>query len=201
MSVVFLDKSLECTLKRTVTIFTSALVAALALAGCANGDPATDAAEKAPSTLGGSVELDATSTPPWAAPTADVTARVAAAGLDLGPMGTAEHYHPQLEVIIGGKQVQVPANIGVDPTTGAMSALHTHETDGTIHIEADTLGEVFTVGQLFTEWGVELTPTQIGGVKAEAGEKVAITSNGAPFTGDPRDLRLEPDQRIVLRLQ
>jgi hypothetical protein len=48
----------------------------------------------------------------------------------------------------------MPANIGVEPITGAMSALHTHETDGTIHIEADTKGELFTQGQLFTQWGV-----------------------------------------------
>lgn len=54
-------------------------------------------------------------------------------------MGTADHYHPHLRIIINGNEVPVPANIGVDPATGAMSALHTHETDGTIHIEADTV--------------------------------------------------------------
>jgi len=103
--------------------------------------------------------------PLWPAPT-DVPTRVAAAGLDLGPMGMAEHYHPHLQIILNGKDVQVAASIGVDPTTGAMSALHTHEPHGTIHIEADTAGEVFTLGQLFTEWGVTLTPTQIGGTVA-----------------------------------
>ena len=116
-------------------------------------------------------------------------------------MGTAEHYHPKLRIIIDGKDVPIPANIGVDPTTGAMSAVHTHETDGTIHIEADTTGEVFTLGQLFTQWGVELSPTQIGGAKAEPGQKVTVTSNGARFDRDPMDLRLEPEQKIMLRLQ
>lgn len=137
--------------------------------------------------------------PLWPAPT-DVPARVAAAGLDLGPMGMAEHYHPHLRIILNGKDVQVTANIGVDPTTGAMSALHTHEPDGTIHIEADTAGEVFTLGQLFTQWGLTLTPTQIGDVKANKGQQVALTSNGAPVTGKPGDLRLQPDQQIVLQL-
>ena len=137
--------------------------------------------------------------PPWPAPT-DVAARVAAAGLDLGPMGTAEHYHPQLRILINGDDVQVPANIGVDPATGAMSALHTHELDGTIHIEADTAGDVFTLGQLFTQWGVQLTSTQIGGVKAKKGQQVAVTSNGATVTGNPGDLRLQPDQKITLQL-
>ena len=79
-------------------------------------------------------------------------------------------------------------------------ALHTHETDGTIHIEADTAGEVFTLGQLFIQWGVKLAPTQIGGVQAKDGQTVMTTSNGAPVAGDPMNLRLQPDQKIELRL-
>lgn len=145
------------------------------------------------------VELDGSSSPPWPAPS-DVAARVASAGLNLGPMGTAEHYHPQVRIIVNGNEVQVPANIGVDPATGAMSAVHTHTSDGTIHIEAATVGEVFTLGQLFIEWGVKLTPTQIGGVHAKDGQKVTVTSNGKPVVGDPINLRLRPDQKIVLQL-
>ncbi|ABL83295.1 hypothetical protein Noca_3795 [Nocardioides sp. JS614] len=178
-------------------LVTLALVAPLLLTACGSSDQGSDAdASTAPT---GSVEMT-TTPPPWPAPTDDVAARVAAAGLDLGPMGTAEHYHPRLEIVVAGTPVPVPSNIGVDPSTGAMSALHTHEADGTIHIEADTVGEVFTLGQLFVQWGVPLTRTQIGGVRAEAGETVTLTSNGTPVTGDPGDLRLEPDQEIVLSI-
>ena len=53
-------------------------------------------------------------------------------------------------MVADGEDVPVPPNIGVDVTTGAMSALHTYEGDGTLRIEADTKGEVFTRGQLFT---------------------------------------------------
>ncbi|WP_085872231.1 hypothetical protein [Nocardioides sp. PD653-B2] len=175
----------------------SALLLGLLL-GCGS-DPANNDASSQAGNSGGSADPDQTSMPPWPAPT-DVPARVASAGLDLGPMGTAEHYHPQLRIIIDGKDVPIPANIGVDPTTGAMSAVHTHETDGTIHIEADTVGETFTLGQLFTQWGVTLTPTQIGGVRAKDGQQVNVTSNEMSVAGDPKDLRLEPDQLIVLRL-
>lgn len=168
------------------------------LLGCGT-DPANDDTSGQAEESGGSVDSEGTSMPPWPAPT-DVPARVASAGLDLGPMGTAEHYHPKLRIIIDGNDVPIPANIGVDPTTGAMSAVHTHETDGTIHIEADTAGETFTLGQLFTQWGVTLTPTQIGGVKAKDGQQLDVTSNGVPVAGDPKDLRLEPDQVIVLRM-
>ena len=180
-----------------------ALTATLGLSGCADGidrmDSRSDPAISTPS-FGGTATVDDRSMPPWSAPN-DVAARVAAAGLDLGPMGTAEHYHPQLRIVIDGADVPVPPNIGVDRTTGAMSALHTHEGDGTIHIEADSVSEVFTLGQLFTQWGVALTPQQIGGVRAKPGQQVLVTSDGAKVAGNPADLRLEPDQQILLTLR
>lgn len=170
-----------------------------ALTACSADLTTGTAPSRAGSETAAPVELDGNSMPPWPAP-GDVAARAASAGLDLGPMGTAEHYHPQLQIIINGNQVPVPPNIGVDTATGAMSAIHTHELDGTIHIEADSVGEVFTLGQLFIQWGVKLSPTQIGGARATAGQKMAVTSNGASVPGDPMDLRLQPDQQIVLRL-
>ncbi len=133
----------------------------------------------------------------WPAP-ADVAARVADAGLDLGQMGTAEHYHPQLSLVVGGTKIVVPANIGVDPQSGAMSSLHTHDADGSIHIEADRDGEVFTLGQFFAEWGVDLGSASVGGARATAGKKVLIEVDGKPYTGDPRELQFAPDQQIVV---
>jgi hypothetical protein len=177
---------------------------ALTVAGCSSNPTPSATGSTASSSTGPSsstgVTPDDTSRPPWPVPVADVPARAAAAGLELGPMGTAEHYHPHLTLTIDGQQVPVPPNIGVDPNTGAMSAVHTHEGDGTIHIEAHSVGEKFTLGQLFTQWGVALTPTRVGGAKAPAGQRVTVTSNGTPVTGDPADLRLEPDQHIELTL-
>lgn len=180
----------------------ASLVLSCCLAPVAAGCSITPADSTVPgptSNVAQPAELDGRSLPPWPAP-ADAEARVAAAGLDLGPMGRAEHYHPHLRIIVNGTEVPVPGNIGVDPGTGAMSAVHTHEPDGTIHIEADRAGEVFTLGQLFMQWGVRLTSTQIGGVRTKDGRKVTLTSNGEPITGRPTDLRLEPEQKIVVQL-
>ena len=186
----------------TAALTAAALAAlTLTLAGCSTDPAPTSSTGSSASSSSSSADVAPgdTSAPPWPAPS-DVPDRVAAAGLDLGPMGTAEHYHPHLSITIDGQPVPVTPNIGVDPTTGAMSAVHTHEGDGTIHIEADTVGERFTLGQLFTQWGVALTPTQIGGVHAGAGEKVGVTSNGTPVPGNPADLLLEADQQIELSL-
>ena len=135
--------------------------------------------------------------PPWPAP-ADVPARATAAGLPLGAMGMAEHYHLHVDVLVNGEAVPVPANIGVDPSSGAMSYLHTHTPDGLVHIEAGTNGQPFTLGQLFTEWNVRLTPTQIGGLTATEGNTLTLYVNGKQVPGDPAQLRLASHQQVAL---
>lgn len=169
-------------------------VLALGLSACGATGPDSSSSPTAQSTPRSETAGQAA----WPAPT-DVAQRVVAAGLDLGPMGMAEHYHPQLRVVVKGDEVLVPANIGVDPTTGAMSSLHTHEPDGTLHVEAKQAGERFTLGQFLTEWGVPLSARSLGDVAAGRGS-VQVTSNGQRVTGDPRQLRLEPEQQIVVRV-
>ena len=135
--------------------------------------------------------------PPWPAP-ADVPGRAKAAGLPLGGMGTAEHYHVHLDVLVNGKAITVPANVGVDQSSGQMSYLHTHAPDGIVHIEAGRAGEPFTLGQLFTEWNVRLTATQLGAMKAGGDNTLALYVNGKRVPGDPARLRLRPHQQIAL---
>lgn len=171
-----------------------AFVVLMAVASCsASSDGATSSQ---PAVEGGAID---SAPAPWPAPT-DVRSRVERAGLGLGPMGMAEHYHPRLRIVVNGHPVAVAGGVGVDPATGAMSAVHTHDPDGTIHVEAATAGEKFTLGQFFVQWGVRLTATQIGEVRAEPGQKTSMTVNGAQVGGDPARLRLRPDQSIVLRI-
>lgn len=178
---------------RGVAVVVGLLLGA-ALAGCGSGsDPAGQPASRPDG-------ADTVGPGPWDAP-GNVAERVALAGLDLGPMGTAEHYHPRLRVVIDGEDVPVPPHLGVDPATGTMSAVHTHESDGTIHVEASTVDQLLTLGQLFTLWGVDLSPTRIGGMTAATGERVTVTSNGVRVSEDPNDLRLRPGQEIVVRLR
>ena len=135
--------------------------------------------------------------PPWPAP-ADVPARAQAAGLPLGPMGMAEHYHAHLDVLVNGQPVPVTGNIGVDPVSGAMSYLHTHTPDGLVHIEAGAKGQPFTLGQLFTQWDVRLTRTRVGGLTATDGNTLTLYVNGKKVPRDPAQLRLAAHQQIAL---
>lgn len=98
---------------------------------------------------------------PW--PTPDrVPERVAAARL---PHSSTElltvHYHAHLDIFVNGQSEPVAPSIGrVDQSF--FSPLHTHAPSGLVHIEAAT-DLRFTLGMLFTEWGVQLTDDCVGG--------------------------------------
>jgi hypothetical protein len=135
--------------------------------------------------------------PPWPTPP-NITDRVAAAGLSLGPMGTAQHFHVHLDVSVNGRTVPVAANIGVDPPTGMMSGLHTHDTSGIVHVEAAHDEERFTLGQLFSEWDVHLSRTQIGGLSTSGHRTLIAYVEGVKRVGDPARIVLRDRQEIAL---
>lgn len=133
----------------------------------------------------------------WPAPD-DPADLVAAAGLTLGPMGTADHYHAHLAVSVDGETVEVPANVGVDTATGQMSGLHTHTADGLIHIEAAAKGQRFTLGQLFKQWNVQLGATSLGPTSDHLMKPVSVFVNGSRITGPPQDVTLAARQKITV---
>ncbi|WIB61690.1 hypothetical protein DEJ13_07630 [Curtobacterium sp. MCLR17_007] len=136
--------------------------------------------------------------PPWPAP-ADAAARANAAGLEVAGMeGAALHTHQHLSVSVDGKPVAVPANIGVDVQQGGMSALHTHDTSGIVHVESAEV-QPFTLGQLFTEWGVALRARQVGGyVDGRDGQEIAVFVDGEQTSTPLPRLRLEDQQDIAI---
>lgn len=139
----------------------------------------------------------AESPPPWPLP-ADISARVEAAGLELGQMGTADHYHAHVDILVDGQPVPLPVNIGVDPNTGAMSGLHTHSKDGLIHVEAADKGQQFTLGQLFTQWNVRLSEDQIGSLTSDSGNTLTAYVDGKKVEGNPAMIRLSQRRQIAI---
>jgi len=126
-----------------------------------------------------------TGTPPWAVP-ADPGAGIDATGLSISAM-TAEgaHFYAHLDIRVNGQSVPAPANVGISATTGAMSELHTHDTSGIVHIESAKKGKRYVLGQLFTEWGAQLTRDQVGGLIA-AGGRSLTASMGSGIPAVPR---------------
>jgi hypothetical protein len=132
----------------------------------------------------------------WGAP-ADVQQRVRAAGLSmLSAEGTALHIHQHLTVTVDGKPVVVPAEIGIDVASQQLSAIHTHDPSGIIHVESPEVRD-FRLGQVFTEWNVRLATGSIGPyVNGRGGAAVAVFVNQRRYAGDPRNIPLTAHEDI-----
>jgi hypothetical protein len=111
-------------------------------------------------------------------------------------MNSSVHFHPLLKVYVNGKQIPVPANIGIDPTQDAMqmAGLHTHDTSGTIHVEGVAGARL---GQFFRVWGVPLSARQLGPYRARGSDAVRMWVDGKPSTTFGQ-LKLADGQHIVV---
>jgi hypothetical protein len=116
------------------------------------------------------------------------------------------HIHVHVLILYDGGGVAVPAGIGVgrpwgvDSTgfvaTGACFAwIHTHDTTGVVHLVTPE-EKAFTLGQLFEVWG---QPLASGSALGYDGPLVVLV-NGQRIVGDPRAVRLENLENIVLEL-
>lgn len=123
--------------------------------------------------------------------------RLKAIGLTLlGAEGTAQHIHSHLDIYISGKQVSVPAEIGIPPT-GGITPIHTHDSSGIIHIESPAAHAIYTLGQFFDIWGVRLTNSSIGGYANNTSSKLIVYSNGH-LINDPSQLPLTAHEEIAI---
>jgi hypothetical protein len=130
------------------------------------------------------------------------------------------HYHAHLEMYVNGVQQPFPSDAGRQSTTGCFYWLHTHLSDGIVHIEAPADG-TYTVGQFFDIWGQHLSTTQFLNNKVDSTHKLTIyvyapssdqisnkdpnndfkvtpPSDLQPYTGDPRKIQLKPYELIYI---
>jgi hypothetical protein len=130
------------------------------------------------------------------------------------------HVHAHLDVFVNGTPVTVPAGIGIEINDPAVkrfkagdgwigygginppcaapciSPLHTHFVDGVLHTEAKE-NQFNTLGQFFTEWDVRLNRRCVGGYCKPAAA-ITIYVDGAPYSGDPREIKLEDRKEIAV---
>ena len=135
-----------------------------------------------------------TGPPPWNNSSAVLADRLQLLGLNaLGQEGTVIHIHQHLDVYVNGKKVAVPADIGIDTTSGFLTELHSHDASGIVHVESPTK-RTFVLGQFFGEWGVKLTSDCLGSYCGTLKWWV----NGKRMAGNPAELILKPHQEIVI---
>ncbi len=167
----------------------------LAVAACTPAAPQSATPGSAPSTA-----APATG---WELSPAGSAGRIAAAGLEvLDAEGHVEHFHAHLDVFADGTAITVPANIGIAVDAAekpvGISALHSHDPSGIIHVEAPKAGDTFTLGQFLTEWGVlSGTSTSPGSPQSDiTGWSAAV--NGQKRDGSLNSIVLKAHDEIVL---
>ena len=106
------------------------------------------------------------------------------------------HIHQSLNVLVNGKYISVPKNIGIDSSLhkdhsldqyGAegVTPLHTHDDSGTIHVES-TVDRNYTLGEFLNIWGIDLND-----------KTIKLTVDGIPVS-DHRNHVLEDGQNLDL---
>lgn len=141
-----------------------------------------------------------TGPPPWRAETTQLRARLGAIGLPaLTSEGQVQHTHQHLDLYVDGRQVTVPADIGIDRVAGYLAPIHTHDATGIIHVESPVVRD-FTLGAFFDVWGVRFDNHCIGGECDGNGRLLSVFVNGQAFAGDPRSIVLVAHQEIVVAI-
>jgi len=136
--------------------------------------------------------------PPWTAGHDGLRERLRALGLPaLSAEGTVLHTHEHLDVFVHGKQVTVPATIGIDPAGQFIAPLHTHDASGVIHVESPT-ERAFSLGEFFDVWGVLFTRDCVGSLCTSGDNRLRVFVDGHEATGDPRRLELFSHEEIVV---
>jgi hypothetical protein len=110
--------------------------------------------------------------------------------------GSVFHIHQHLTLLDRGKPVAIPSDVGRPLLGACFYWLHTHTSDGIIHVEAPAF-RTFTLGQFFDVWGQPLSATAAGPVRFKKGALHTFV-DGSPYAGDPRKIELTQHADIVL---
>ncbi len=119
-----------------------------------------------------------------------------------GSEQTAVHYHAHLVLIVAGTTSSVPANIGIDEAHSCLYWLHTHATDGIIHIEGpkSVAKRKFTLGDFFDIWSKPLDEHHLGATTIRDDQKLTMFVDGKPYSGDPRKIVLAAHTLVTLEV-
>ena len=114
---------------------------------------------------------------------------------DLGGHDGAYHIHALVGIRIGGQLYAPPANIGIG--TDCMYWVHTHATDGIVHVEAPASVSP-TLGDFLDIWAATYPADDLLKTARQAIAAGQVTVDDAPYRGDPLELVLADRMRIFL---
>lgn len=97
-----------------------------------------------------------------------------------------QHQHATIQIVVDGTPEPIPTNIGITDT--CESALHTHDTTGTLHVEAQDL-YAYTLGDFFRVWKKPIE---------RSGYALTTFVDAQKYDGDPENIVLKDKQQLIL---
>jgi hypothetical protein len=208
-----------------ITVAATVCVVILLLAGCGSNSSSSSSSGTASSATTSTATSTATASSTISGPQIGFEAVPLEQGPDLASAGTTKpvgvdgiqckpseqlvyHIHAHLAVFNNGRQYAVPGGIGIPGSQDEQSQygpvavggqcyfwLHTHTSDGVIHIESP-LRAIFTLGDFFDVWRQPLTDDRIASLHG----KVSAFVNGKPWHKSVRAIPLLPHADIQLEI-
>jgi len=109
-------------------------------------------------------------------------------------MATEYHIHPELSIFVNGTEAPIPLNLGVKPT--GMTAIHTHDEKGVIHVEAP-IKKDFTLGDFFAVWGKDFSRTKLLDNEVTENTEIVVTVNGQKVDTYENTLLRDKDKIVI----
>ena len=118
------------------------------------------------------------------------------------------HWHPKLKIMIKGEEQFIPSGIGINLGNNIdnqisgmrMSPTHTHESDGTIHLENNRpweKPETLTLGYFFKVWGKNFNSSCIFEYCNGENGHLKMTVNGKENLEFDRYMMYDKDEIII----
>jgi hypothetical protein len=158
-----------------------AVVAALVLTrGDSSGGSASGGTSPVITERNSTATFDPVSQGTWPPNYENMQEAISAMGLPASSatMAYATHFHVHITLYVDGRQTPIPSQVGIDPATQTLAAIHTHDDTGIIHMEAGEKHFAPPLQDVFNVWGVRFNSKCIGGYCGG----VEMWVNGKPNT-------------------
>jgi hypothetical protein len=133
--------------------------------------------------------------PPWTADYTNLAQRARTRGIP-EPRKETFHQHALVRIYQDGLLVPLAGFMGLDRKRKVYAGLHTHDSSGVLHLEADKPFPA-TLGDMFAMWNVAFGPDRMGSLTNGDGRTLRVYVNGKRIE-DPAAYAIQKDDVIVI---
>ena len=121
-------------------------------------------------------------------------------GMKCGAQMNGVHVHAHLTLFDRDHQLFLYAGIGRSQQGQCWYWVHTHDASGVIHIEGPDTSFKPTLGNFFDVWHQPLSRSQFLDYTLGPGQAMRVYVNQQPYSGNPRNIRLQKHETITIEI-